>query len=403
MRTRFRAAIVAAPIAMALLAMPSAHAQSAPAAVAEENFTVRLGDGWVSQAKMTYPAGQAGPFPTVIIIYRGDMDFSFPADAGVGPGVEYFKDLAESLSSRGIAVVRYHSRYVTGVDDRFSDKSLALTMLDHASDAERVIDKVRRMRRVDPRRIFIYGWSYSSQIVAYMASRRPDLAGVIMQGATASTETQVGIEDYLDNTLPYLRQFAPDGRITPEVLQQAQEGDATFAKFSAAALQDPASLDTVKVNPLLDINGDGVLEIDAEVIPNLERLVATGDQTFSQLPSVAGQAANVRIPVLVLHGEADTAVRVRNVRGLDQAFAGNPDYTLKVYPGLGHALYPVPSRFADLPGPMDAQPKADFAAWVLARSANVPSALPRTGGVEQPAWLALLALLALGVGWRLSA
>lgn len=193
---------------------------------------------------------------------------------------------------------------------------------------------------------------------------------------------QVFIEDYLDNTLPYLRQFAPDGRITPEVLRQAQEGDATFAKFSAADLQDPASPDTIKVNPLLDVNGDGVLEIDAEVIPNLERLVAAGElaKTFGQLPSVAEQAANVRILVLVLQGEADTAVRVRNVRGLDQTFASNPEYTLKVYPGLGHALYPVPSRFADLFGPMDAQPKADVAAWVLTRRpSTVPAALPVTG------------------------
>ncbi len=318
----------------------------------------------------------------MILVYPGEMDFTISADAGIGPGVEYFKDLAESLSSRGIAVVRYNARYVTGPDDALGPRLVALKMSDHAADVERVINAVRRMRRVDPARIVIYGWSYSSQIVTYVASRRPDLAGVIVQGPTASTEMQVFIEDYLDNTLPYLRQFAPDGRITPEVLRQAQEGDATFAKFSAADLQDPASPDTIKVNPLLDVNGDGVLEIDAEVIPNLERLVAAGElaKTFGQLPSVAEQAANVRIPVLVLQGEADTAVRVRNVRGLDQAFASNPEYTLKVYPGLGHALYPVPSRFTDLFGPMDAQPKADFAAWVLTRRPSaVPAALPVTG------------------------
>lgn len=85
------------------------------------------------------------------------------------------------------------------------------------------------------------------------------------------------------------------------------------------------------MNPLLDTNGDGVLDLNAEVAPNLERLVAADAaglvRALRGLPSVYDLAPGVRIPVLVLQGEADTAVRVRNTRGLDQAFVGNPDYT----------------------------------------------------------------------------
>ncbi len=45
MRTRMNAVLIVALIAMALLTILSASAQSAPVAVAEENVTVRLGDG----------------------------------------------------------------------------------------------------------------------------------------------------------------------------------------------------------------------------------------------------------------------------------------------------------------------------------------------------------------------
>lgn len=400
---------VLALFAVLVLNTPALEAATqAQGSIAEEDFTVTLGDGWVSQAKLTYPAGQAGPFPTLLLVYPGDMDFTIPGDAGIGPGVRYFKDLAETLAARGIATVRHHARYVTGPDDTNNERTQTLTLPDFVADAELVLATLRANPRVDQNRIFIYGWSFSSSLVTDVASRHPDLAGVIIQGATASTETQVFIEDYLDNTLPYLIQFAPDGRITADVLRQAQDGNGTFAKFSAFDFHDPASPDAIRVTPVLDSNGDGVLDVGTEIIPNLAKLVAADPSGFvrniSALPSVSEQASGVRIPVLVLQGEADTAVRVRNVRGLDQAFATNPDYTLQVYPGLGHALYPVPSRFEDLFGPMDPQPKADLAAWVLARGVPAatpaqPVALPNTGGPELPvAWLAAAAVAFLATG-----
>jgi pimeloyl-ACP methyl ester carboxylesterase len=393
---------VSAGVAPVIRAAPPAQS-----AVAEEEFTVTLGDGWVSQAKLSYPAEQPGPFPTVLLVSDRDMDFTIPADAGFGPGGAYFKDLADFLASRGIAAVRYHPRYVTGPDDYMNERVGALGLPDFAADAERVLEAMRTLPKVDQQRRFIYGWSFNSSLATYVASRHPDLAGVIVQGATASTETQVFIEDYLENTLPYLIQFAPDGQITPEVLRRSQEGNATV-KFSALDLQDPASPDVIKVNPLLDTNGDGVLDISTEVIPNLYKLVEANAPGFISglrgLPDIYTQAPSVRIPVLVLHGEADTAVRVRNVRGLDQAFAGNPDYMLKIYPGLGHALYPSPNRFEDLAGPMDAQPKADLAAWILARGMPTavpaqPVALPSTGSQDLPVgWLIGTAVLLLLCG-----
>jgi uncharacterized protein len=249
---------------------------------------------------------------------------------------------------------------------------------------------------IDRHRIFIYGWSYSSSLATFVASRHPELAGVMIQGPTASTETQIFIEDYLDNTLPYVLQFAPNGQITADTLKQAQAGTGTFAKFSAADLQDPSSLDQVRVNPLLDTNKDGILDLNLEVIPNLVKLVEADVSglvaNLRALPSIYEQAPGVQIPVLVLQGEADTAVRVRNTRGLNQAFAGKSDYTLKVYPGLGHALFRIPSRFEDVFGPMDAAAKTDIVAWVMAHPIR-PAQLPSTGDSGgSTGWLLLLGL-----------
>ena len=123
------------------------------------------------------------------------------------------------------------------------------------------------------------------------------------------------------------------------------------------------------------------------------------NELSAKIPSVREVAPNIRVPVLVVQGEEDTAVRVRDVRALAPAFAGNRDYTAKFYPGLGHALAPKPSRFEDFLIPMVAQPKADIAAWIKARSAAAPVALPTTGGNELPMGaLVILALALVGAG-----
>lgn len=407
MRTRTNAALIAALVIIALLAIPSAAAQSAPAAVAEENFTVTLGDGWVSNARLTYPAGQAGPFPTVILVMHPDVDMDFLVPPIVT--VPIYKDLAEYLSARGIAVVRYNPRYVTGPGAYADqDKVFAQTPVDMVADARRVIERIKTNRRVDARRIFVHGWSFSTLAAAEIVAQTPELAGAILVGPIATTDRQMFIEDYTDVVLPYLLTFAPDGRITADVIKRAQEGDGGFNTKGLLdfAFVDGSVTDRVAVNPFFDKNGDGVLDLNSEVRPNLGAWVDQDSfvDLMRAVPNVYDQGAVIRQPVLVLQGELDGATRLRNVRGLNQAFANHPDFTLKEYPGLGHALEPTRGISYNQLTFYSEQPKADYAAWVLSRAAKIPSALPRTGGAEQPAWLAplvLLALLALLAGWRL--
>ena len=78
----------------------------------------------------------------------------------------------------------------------------------------------------------------------------------------------------------------------------------------------------------------------------------------------------------------------------------NPDYTLKVYPRVGHSLSPSPTMADDHLSLLSEQPKADLAAWVLAHGSAAPASLPRTseGGTDTFWFLpAALGLAALGL------
>ncbi|MFQ3684661.1 dienelactone hydrolase family protein [Roseiflexus sp.] len=394
-------------IGMTILAIPPAFAQSAPSGVAEEDFTVTLGDGWVSRAKLTYPARQAGPFPTVLLIANPDVTMDFLVPPIINDPI--YKDLAEYLSARGIAVVRYNPRYVTGPGEYADqDKVFAQTPPDMLADAERVLTSIRANPRVDGQRVFVFGWSFSSLAATALAVKVPEIAGLILVGPISTTDRQVFIEDYTEVVLPYLLTFAPDGRITAEAITRAQAGDGGLLAIilTGFAFTDPKVTDRIAVNPFFDKNGDGVLDLNAEILPNLGAWVDTDPVVaiVRMLPNVYDQAASLRQSVLILQGENDGSSRVRNIRGLNNAFANHPDYTLRVYAGLGHSLSPARGVSYDNFTFYSEQPKADMAAWVLARAARIPSALPRTGGSEQPATLALLALfsvLASGIGWWL--
>lgn len=390
-----RAALLAVLLALLAFAAPT-RAQSG---VAEEDFTVTLGDGWVSNAKLTYPAGQPGPFPTVLLSYPTDLDFTITADARMGPGAEIFKDTAAYLNSRGIAVARFNGRYITSATER-DEKAGSEGLSGHAEDIERVLPVLRAHPKVDSRHLFLYGWSASTQPAAYVATRDTGLAGLILQGVIASTTREDLAGDYREVGLQYALQFAQGGMITADSLKAASEGPGTFARYSAGDFQDLTSTDAVKVSPILDTNGDGVLDPDAEIIPNLGALVDADPVGLAAwlraLPDVQTLAPSIGVPVLVLQGEGDTSTRAVLVRRLDAAFAGK-DYTAKFYPGLGHALAPLPSRFEDQLVNMADGPKADFADWVLARSA--PAALPRTAGAaDLTPWLLALGLLGLAAG-----
>lgn len=414
MRTLLRYGFMLIAIALLLggwaVQLPVAHATPlAPFQVATEEFTVTLGEGWRSAARLTYPAGQPGPFPTVVLLVNPDVSMDFLAPPVITEPI--YQDLAETLSAQGIAVVRYNPRYVNGAGS-FADpqKVFAQTPPDMLADAERVVAAARTNPRVDQRRLFVFGWSYSSLAAAALAARDPGLAGLILVGPISATDRQLYIEDYTDVVLPYLLRYAPDGQIGAAALEQAQAGDGgTLAKgLLGFAFIDGSVTDRVVVSPFFDTDGNGVLDLNAEILPRLGAWVDADPFVASTrlLPSVYEQATHIQHPVLVLQGEQDASTRVRNTRGLSAAFASHPDFTLMVYPGVGHSLSPNSGLIFDRLRRYSEQPKADLVAWVLAHSPPTPAALPNTAGEERDlrgliALAAVLLLLgAIARRWR---
>ena len=121
---------------------------------------------------LTVPPG-AGPFPAVVLIAgsgRVDRDET-------GFGHKIFLLLADTLTRRGIAVLRYDKR---GVSKSTGSYALATTA-DFAADADAAVNFLKTQAGINPKKIGLLGHSEGGVIAPLVASEHPaDVAFVVL-------------------------------------------------------------------------------------------------------------------------------------------------------------------------------------------------------------------------------
>jgi len=379
-----RLRLVMAALIIAVLLPPSlASAGGAPlAAIGRESLRINFGD-FQSQAELTYPAGAAQRRPAVILIPGSGLENMDAAICAAGPGSPVlshnFLDIANYLTPRGFAVLRYNKHYVTGpCRGDYRAFSTKLTLQHMLRDAARVLAVAEADPHVDAHRIYLYGWSEGSTIAAALAARHPELVGLIVQGPVARSWRGTFLYQITDVGIPYLRRFAPDGRVTAATLRQAYVGPGGLVARSVVTdLADPQALQKgrLAINPFIDRNHDGAIEIDTEFLPALPFALTSllGPRGFLRiyglgyaLPTVTAQAPRLKLPVLILQGANDANVPPAGAREINAALnaGGASDHTLNIYPGLGHSLGPADSVIDDNFRPIALAPLVDLADWL---------------------------------------
>ena len=134
----------------------------------------------------------------------------------------------------------------------------------------------------------------------------------------------------------------------------------------------------MEINPRLDINKDGALDLETELTPQVfGGILDAGFAGFfgiyasgRALPTLLEAAKTLKLPVLVLQGANDANVPLRGAVALESALkaAGNTDATLKVYAGLGHTPGVALSVIDDDFRPIVAAPLTDLVAWLRERT-----------------------------------
>lgn len=304
----------------------NAPAYARPDAFEEREVTV--GAAPALPGTLTLPKG-AGPLPAVVLVHG-----SGPSDRDESVGaVKPFKDLAWGLASRGVAVLRYVKR------SRHAPMGIVTQRDEVESAARDAIELLLRTPGIDPKRVFLLGHSQGGYLAPRIAEANPRLAGVVI--LAGSTRPLV---DSLIEQLAYFTTLSPKD----EALRGKLEAARDFKKRIEA--------------PDLRADEDLVFPVGGSMKGAYFLDVRGYD------PPAIAKKLGCRL--LVLQGERDYQVTMKDFDGWRAALGARPRATLKTYASLNHLFVSGsgasgPAEY-EAPGHVDAQVVDDIAAWMAA-------------------------------------
>lgn len=269
--------------------------------------TVRTPAGLVLAGTLTLPARRAGErLPAVVLISGSGPQDRDEHSAALPAAYRPFRELADTLSRRGIAVLRLDDRGVGGS----SAGPPGATTPELADDIRAAVAWLRARPEIDPARVGLVGHSEGGLIAPMVAVDDPRLRAIALVAAPASRGR--ALMDYQIRSL-----FARDTTIPP----------AQRDSLLAAALHERDSV----------IAAPGWLHWFADYDP---------------LPT----ARRLRLPVLLLQGETDQQVPVGEAAALAAAMraGGNRRVTVRTFPRMNHLMLEDPTGdlrgYGRLPG-----------------------------------------------------
>lgn len=280
------------------------------------------------------------------------------------------KDVATAMACAGIATIRYDKRFVSGPDkvDRSAfDKA---TLVDFLADAGIALDTAKARRDLKALPEFVFGWSEGTTVAAALAVRRPRVRGAIFQAPVIVSFAHSLQRDYARVGAPYMQRYATNGAVDAAAIARASAGPAgVITRVYLHMFQGFAPGE--KLNPLLDANHDGRIDIAREATPVITGWFADGPggglniyASAVALPGIRAQLPKFAGDTLVVQGEADGAIDADDALALRDEHM--PRVTVKLYPGLGHTLGPSPSPIEDQFMPIAASPLRDMVDWTIA-------------------------------------
>jgi len=265
---------------------PPDYAPPPGAAYTAEDVAIPVAGGVTLAGTLTLPRDGAEPLPAVITVSgSGPQDRDCYAD--IGGGWRPFREIADALSSRGVAVLRFDDRGVGASTGDFASG----TELTEAEDVKAALAYLRARADIAADRIAVLGHSEGARVAMLVGAEDSRLAALVLMAGAADTRAAV----------------------RAQALWAAEHGENPHAmpRDSLIALVDR------QFDSLAATSKREVYRWDAEAL-----------------------AQKAKMPVAIFQGATDRQVPADQALALQAVFrkAENPDVTVRVFPGVNHLL-----------------------------------------------------------------
>jgi pimeloyl-ACP methyl ester carboxylesterase len=390
------------------------------------NLVIDLGNGVKTNAQLTYPVVGNGPFPGVLLIHgsgsfdKNETEVLFAHKNSLKPLTPFWQ-IAQYLSERGFAVLRYDKR---GVGNFTIDQNVweNATVNDFIHDAEKALNVLIQQPEVDPKRTSIIGHSEGTIITPIVAVDNPTkVKNIVLVGAQAQNLRDTVYFQWVYLPLLYAEKVLDHNHNGSISVQEASK-DPIFQELTLTQLSPSTTNLLMKkqkdvplavrllltgkvvtadqlIQPIKNASNNNsskqnYISIDKDLKPLLVKKIdslssknasctldkcPTWWRSHFSLGTNLGMIGNISSStgILILQGENDTSTPVQQAFMLQQRLTevNHPDHTLITYPRLGHFLspaigvYPGSSMYGlQKFGPIEDYALADLYSWLEAHS-----------------------------------
>lgn len=352
-----------------LVSLSLAAGEAAAAGYSEEVVSFSTHDGLTIDCILSYPADVAVPVPGMLMIpgsglHDADVTLDEPTLAITRGTQKLFRPLARHFSRAGWGVLRCNKRGASF--DHQNDQPWILegsTLDDLLEDARNALRTLHQHSRIAARPLVVYGHSEGSILATRLAKEQREIDLVILVGTVGRSMSKIFQYQFVERNLVFFRQAADadgDGALTLDELDSldGNSGLASIYVLNCADVLFDLSLAAdgeylVRgINPDTDVNGDGVLQIAAEIEPVLQReadrlvaMIRAGDlgaylESMLEAKPTRAFIHRLETPILFVHGALDVQAPLAEALLLIERLEarGRSNYDLLVFPRLGHAL-----------------------------------------------------------------
>lgn len=318
----------------------------------EEDVTIRNESGGITLAGTLTRPDADGPHPAVVLL------------SGSGPqnrdsevfNHKLFLVLADHLTRRGIAVLRYDERGVGDSEGTFP----GATSADFADDAAAAVRFLKDHPEVDSDAVGLLGMSEGGLVAPLVHTKREPVSFLVLMAGPAVPGHDILVEQQA-------KIVAAQG-VPPATVDSVR----AFQRRMVEVIRTRSDSTAIAEGLRSMLKGQGLN--DEQIQSQIEQMTAAWFRSFVRHDPVP-VLQQVDVPVLALYGSLDLQVPPeQNAKPMRSALADSPstDVMVKVLDGLNHLFQPaetgLPSQYAQIDTTMAPRALKTVSTWIRERT-----------------------------------